>query len=171
MYAPLALWGVASMWAFVLLLKHNQRTWLISLALFNVAGLWTQYAFPFVMIAQGVLFLFWLLIPLADTKKKLPILRSYIFANILTILLFLPWLPTALDQVTNWPSTGRAVAISGALSTILGHLTYGITIQGGMSTAAAFFLLFGLLQLPQNRSQHHLLPMWWRTLLPVMWSW
>ncbi len=170
MYALLALWSVAAMWAFVLLLKRNQRTWLIALALFNAAGLWTHYAFPFMMLTQGALVMGWLLIPLADARKKRPTLQMYILANILTILMFLPWLPTAFDQIIHWPSTGGGVALSEALSTILGYLTYGITIDGGISTAAAFFLLFGLLHDRQRKVQRGILPMGWRILLPVIWG-
>ncbi len=72
MYALLALWGAAGFWALVGLLTAQRavplRRWQMErasghscrvlhgrwrLALVNAAGLWTQYAYPFVMLAQG----------------------------------------------------------------------------------------------------------------------
>src|SRR5690606_37954323 len=62
MYALLALWVVAGMWALVRFLTspppENTR-WALALALINTAGLWTQYAYPFVMPAQGMVFAVW----------------------------------------------------------------------------------------------------------------
>src|SRR5262249_53734529 len=48
MYALLALWSAASFWALAGLLRRPSSRWALALALFNAAGLWTQYAFPFV---------------------------------------------------------------------------------------------------------------------------
>ncbi|MBZ0283212.1 MAG: glycosyltransferase family 39 protein [Anaerolineae bacterium] len=70
MYAPLALFATASIWALtkVLSTQYSARSlrsplirYLLALALINTAGLYTQYAYPFVMLAQGLIFLiYWL---------------------------------------------------------------------------------------------------------------
>lgn len=192
MYALLALWGTASMWALVEMLHPQSRrakhdtpspwggrwgagtSWLIFFALFNAAGLYTHYAFPFVMLAQGIVVgVWWVEIHRRGMAYHTPtVLPAYVLANGLTLLLFLPWLPTARDQLTTWPNTGEAIPTAQALSTILGYFAFGITHTGGMTVAVAFFAVFGLLvltpspALPARREFrggviHMLLPVVW----------
>ncbi|MCB9454007.1 MAG: glycosyltransferase family 39 protein [Anaerolineaceae bacterium] len=147
--------------------------WIIALALFNAAGLYTQYAFPFVMLAEGVLAVLWLLAEAVQPGDRGDNLRGagrllvyYAGANLLALLLYLPWLPTALHQVTSWPNTGEPTNPAEALATILRWLAFGITDNpGALAVAVYFFLLFGLLTNtpPQKRG-------WWRLLLPVLWT-
>ena len=68
MYALLALWSAAGFWALVGFVaaqsgvganRHTSLRWPLLLAVINAAGLWTQYAYPFVMLAQGVVFVVW----------------------------------------------------------------------------------------------------------------
>nr|MBA3875088.1 glycosyltransferase family 39 protein [Anaerolineae bacterium] len=164
MYALLALWASAGMWALVQLVAsyksqarglpkaylHSSRfRWGLVLALINAAGLYTQYAYPFIMLAQGVIFLLWLIFnftfraqratPLQDITgginpaptlgTRYSILINYVASNLLTILLFLPWLPTALRQVTQWPSTGTPIPAAEALGIIGGWFTLGVTYE------------------------------------------
>lgn len=175
MYALLAMWGAASMWLFaVFALSANRKTRrraALALALVNAAGLYTHYAFPFVMLAQGVAFVVYAALKItaptirrdmADWKRMTAL---YIALNALTLLLFAPWLSTALEQITTWPSTGVAVPANEALATILGYMAFGITSGPGITIAAAFFLLFALVQArdePRPRAG-------WRVLLPVLW--
>ena len=192
MYALLALWSVGAMWALVGLMFAGDESftgrdglrpspttplwrWIIALAVFNAAGLYTQYAFPFVMLAQGVLAVLWLLAEVLQPGDRRTHLRgawrrliAYAGANLLALLLYLPWLPIALGQVTSWPNTGGGQSsIPDALVTILRWLAFGITENpGALAVAVYFFLLFGLLTAavsPQKRG-------WWRLLLPVMWA-
>jgi hypothetical protein len=50
-------------------------------------------------------------------------------ANVLTILLYLPWIPTALHQLTTWPSTGQPIPAGEALQTIISWFAIGITFD------------------------------------------
>lgn len=52
MYAPLLMWSALSTWALIALLQHRKARLL--LALYTAAGLYTHYAYPFVMLAQGL---------------------------------------------------------------------------------------------------------------------
>jgi mannosyltransferase len=182
MYALLALWSVASLWTFVSLVQaspcHRWRAMRaspgVALALLNAAGLYTHYAYPAVMAAQGLLFLIALVSDLLIQRRtasdglqsSLRLLGMYVAANLLTILLFLPWLPTALQQITNWPSTGEPIPFADAMTTIIGWLSFGITAETGQSSIAlSFFLLFGLLSFPWQDGQRT----WWRMLVPVVW--
>lgn len=177
MYALLALWSAASMWALVGLIQSappRRWQWGVALALCNVAGLYTHYAYPGVMVAQGVLFVIALLADVIavqrtgmnDFRPALRLLGIYVAANLLTLLLFAPWLPIAWQQVSNWPNTGESVALMDALTTLIGWLSFGITAETGQSSiAVSFFLLFGLLCFPQQDGRRT----WWRMLVPVLW--
>src|SRR5690606_16112944 len=165
MYALLALWGAAGMWALVGMIQAMNvrarravplRRWMLALALINAAGLWTQYAYPFVMLAQGVVFVMWFIEHLVRATHELPLqaadnrayrrmplqlLGMYVTANLLTVLLYLPWLPMALNSLTTWPSTGQPVPLSEAVSVILGWLTLGMTVSVTDSSWVAVALL------------------------------
>ena len=100
MYALLALWGAAAVLALVATLTRPRRGPALALALINAAGLWTHYAWPFMLLAQGLVLLLWL----AGTGLRSAATRQRLFAFVaamgLALLLFLPWLPTALERVT-----------------------------------------------------------------------
>lgn len=190
MYALMALWSVAAMWALVGFftpypLSHKGREgqvqWALALALFNAAGLWTQYAYPFVMLAQAVVFLGWAFSKLrASGKLRLnsspfvgrsagtfPLeVRGFVLANLLTIALYLPWLPTAWTQLTTWPNTGDSTLFSAALGQIVGWMTLGMTYNANDASWVAVALLLIVFGLRVRRVQSS--PAW-RLLLPLMW--
>ena len=99
MYAQLGLFATAGMWLLAVILTPRGRDvqlnvptarpiWpFVALGLVNAAGLYTQYAFPLSMIAQGALFVIvWL------PRRDRSLLIRYVLANGLTLVLFLPWL-------------------------------------------------------------------------------
>ncbi len=180
MYALLALWGAAGIWALVNLVgtRHNaselsRKTlkWGIALALINAAGLYTQYAYPFIMIAQGVIFLLWFVITAVKRGTPYAVFAAYIVANLLTLLLFLPWLPTALRQVTQWPSTGAPIPAGEALGIIGGWFALGITYEFVPNAVnylpfALLLLLGGIIGGLWLRGRTKI----WPTLLPMIWA-
>lgn len=181
MYALLALWGVAALWAFVGFVRSqtHKREWAVALALLNSGGLYTQYAFPAAMVTQGILFLIWIIAEgvqffrrqqagggILPPRKLIAIIITYVIANVATLVLYLPWLPTALRQITTWPNTGQPIPTEEALTTIIGWFTIGITHTPNSATVAMpFFLLFGLLCFPRLDGART----WWRMLVPVLW--
>lgn len=90
----------------------------------------------------------------------------YLVANMLALVIFLPWLPTAWEQVTNWPNTGTTLPIMEAVGTILAYLAFGITVGTGTTITVVFFLLFGLIHLPRGRVFNTLVPVVW-VIVPV----
>ena len=184
MYALLALWSAASLWALAGFLRRPSWRWALALTLFNAAGLWTQYAFPFIMIAQGIVAVVWLI---AELRRGsfLPSPRNvregkltqanevctwsagvrglmlYILANLLTILLYLPWIPTALHQLTTWPNTGDGTPVPQAFTTVMNWLTFGNASPGAELAIPALLLLFGLLIVKRRTI--------WQVLIPVLW--
>lgn len=120
MYALLGLWAAAGMAALVAWLERDgaSRAPLIALALINAAGLYTQYAYPLSMLAQGMLFLLWWA---WRARRWQPLLR-YAAANLLTLALFAPWAGEAVRQVTTWPNSGAGTP----LETLLSIVTFGL---------------------------------------------
>ena len=87
----------------------------------------------------------------------------------LALLLFLPWLPTALERVTSWPGTGVPVAMESALGEIFGRLAVGLELSQSDSTdwqllAAMAALILVLAGLWPGRG-----PLW-RSWLPLVWT-
>ncbi len=79
------------------------------------------------MLAQGVLFVAWSAWALRRGRSIRRPLIAYVGLHALALVLFLPWLPTAWDQVTNWPRTGVSLALSAQLRTVATWITYGST--------------------------------------------
>jgi hypothetical protein len=187
----LALWASGGMWALVQLVASRQSPvvsqkaklarWGLVLALINAAGLYTQYAYPFIMLAQGVIFLLWFASTFlrrrsstqhsALSTQHFSILGTYIASNVLTILIFLPWLPTALRQVTQWPSTGTPIPAAEALGIIGGWFTLGITYQFVPNAVnylpfALLILSGGIVGLLWQRRKTVI----WPLLVPILWA-
>ena len=92
-------------------------------------------------------------------------LADCISANLLTLILFAPWLPTSIAQIFAQPNLAQSLPFAETLRLLWGNLVYGGTFEltlRDMGFVAAFFLLFGLLPAAGRRS-------WWTLLLPVLW--
>ena len=140
MYALLALCAATSSWALAEAAAHEKRTrmlWLGAYVIATVAGLYTQYAYPFVMLAQGV----WVALASlpsfgalrADqTRKSRQATRvrlaCYALASALAILAFAPWIPIALRQIQSWPAQAEGYAFAPALLDVARWLVVGRTL-------------------------------------------
>ncbi len=117
----------------------------ISFALIAAAGLWTHYIFPVVLASVGVAFL-WThrrdFYPISHLQSLFP----FLFANLLALLLFLPWLPTAIDRILSWPAGGADISALDGLRLTLQTLAVG-PIRSGPELAWPWLLLVGLLPL------------------------
>jgi uncharacterized membrane protein len=94
-YSLPALFAVVSWWAIYELLhgKQRARRWLITLCLSSVAGLYSSYLYPFVLVGQGIFIL-------SQWKKDASAVRSTLAAVVISGLAFIPWLPSLYEQVT-----------------------------------------------------------------------
>ncbi|MFQ3568286.1 MAG: glycosyltransferase family 39 protein [Aggregatilineales bacterium] len=165
MYALLALWGAAGIWALLALLRRPTLRAALALGAINAAGLYTHYAYPLMLVVQGIVGILWLLaLAHRPNAHKRGALGTFLAAMAFALLLFAPLLPTALAQVTGWPNTGEALPPAVALATTLRWLIFGIT--AGVPLAIPLILLpFGLLN---PRDQRPL--SWWRTCNPAIWA-
>ena len=108
MYAPLTLWAVLAFYCFDWLENASwplkapaDRAAAIGYVLSLAAGLYTHYAFGFVVVAQ-VLVIAWSLIRGPGDARRLALTQLALMA--LAGLLFAPWIPTAIRQLANWPA-------------------------------------------------------------------
>ena len=139
MYALLGLWSVASMVALARLFYRPTTGNAVLLGVLNALGLWTQYAFPLVMLAQGAV----ALIALAALRTRRT-LTAYVGGNLFALALFAPLLPTALRQVTTWPNTGAGVPAAEALRAVLDWLAFGMTYAESNTAWLSIVLLLVL---------------------------
>lgn len=187
MYAMMSAIAVLSMWAFAaFVLRASPRAnaqqhsipgsamwrWGAGFALLNVVGLYTHVSYALVMLVQGVLLVLWLLALLrrSGLAAALRAFLVYTLLNVGTLLVFAPWVLTAISQISAQPNISAPLPWGDMLILLQGWLAFGRTYAeglagGGMSVVVYFLLLFGLL-IPRNLQQR---TAWWRLLLPVVW--
>ncbi len=163
MYALLALWVTLGFWLLTLFLARPSGRGALILALVTIAGLYTHYAYPLFMLAQGAVVLLYLVYRRPD-RAWLRTLALYIGANALALLAFAPWLPTALVQIGSWtglPTT--PIPPIEAFAALLRVLLFGIAPTLEAQSIPLILMLFGALTLPTHRDH-------WRWLIPIAWT-
>ncbi len=114
----------------------------------STAGIYTQYAFSFILIVHNSIFVLWWLSVARRSADRWRWLMLWAGAQVTIIVLYLPWLPTALKSVTGWSPAGRAYELGPALVDVLRILSVGVTLPVEEATAAlggaGLLLLLGL---------------------------
>jgi len=124
MYALLAFCAAVSTWAIAPLAARSLTPSLgIAYVLATAAGLWTHYAYPFVILAQAAALGLWLI-----RRWDLARLAHYAALNAVALGLYLPWLPIALRQAANWGVARPAYALGDALAEVCRTLIVGTTL-------------------------------------------
>ncbi|HQV69540.1 MAG: glycosyltransferase family 39 protein [Anaerolineae bacterium] len=139
MYALLALFATLTSALLLRLLNpstQNKKT-MLALALGTAAGLYTHYAYPFVMLAQGLV----VLMALAARRDR-ALFRAYVIANAIALLAFAPWLPVAVSQITGWGVAAQEYALGPAMLDAARWVVVGRTAT--LDQAAPALVLFGL---------------------------
>jgi mannosyltransferase len=156
MYALLAVLSAASTYLLIRLLASDtgqkpgffRKTWFLAYVLTSAAGLYTQYAFPFVLLVHNGVFGLWWLVTARRSTHRWRWMAAWAGAQAAVVALYLPWLPTAFRSVTGWASAGRAYELGPALVDVLRVLSVGITLPVEEATAAlagaGLLLLVGL---------------------------
>ncbi len=123
-------------WSFVI--NH------LSLVILYALGLYTHYAFPFVLVTHFLIVLAWTLVARASWKH----IFVWIGLVAAAAVLFIPWLPTAIRQITTWPSARATVDGGQMLLDTLRLYVAGPSLPTAAAIAAIFgcglFILIGL---------------------------
>lgn len=143
MYAQLGAVSLLSLWVLLQWLDTNRPTWMLGLLILNALGLYTHYTYPLTMLTQGAYFLWWW----RESRRGL---LSYIYANALTVVIFLPWLPTAYRHITAWPTTGDTTPTFERLERMLDLVTFGHSDLSLWVYALVAVLLIGLFRPPKH---------------------
>ncbi len=161
MYALLALCAAAA--ALALIDLSSPRASARGAALYLAAatlGLYTHYAFPIHLLALNLIVLW------RKARGQKAKMAGWIGVNLAAALLFLPWLPTALRQLSSWPGPAATLSPAAALVETLRLFTCGpipcpdsplIPLAAGLALALALFGLWPTRRGPQPA----LLPLLW----------
>lgn len=154
MYALVALLAVLSVWLTVKVLtlpgkmiagrfdRREAAGVAGGFVLVNTLGLYTHYSFPLILLAESSIFLIWLIRRVIGARRReadrglsprrtlIHGLRVWVMLNAIPLILFAPWIPTAIRQITSWPrGAGVGVDALGLAST----LAYGTTLDPTMA--------------------------------------
>lgn len=131
MYLLLAVEGAGLAWATYGLMGSTpwRPGWRIHALAFmgwGVAGLWTHYSFPVLLLAAGMA---WSVDWVGALRRKEPEVRArgigYASLNLIVLAAFLPWLPIAVDRLLNWPRAGESTGLVAGLELTLRTLLFG----------------------------------------------
>ena len=182
MYAMLSAISAASTWLFAGLLRHGSpnaddrggRGQFIGLGLINALGMYTHVAYALVMLTQAALAAVAFCAALLGTGSAArsgrlwwqPWIRM-LLPFVSTFILFLPWLPVAVSQLSAQPNLSQPLPLGETLRQILGLFAFGNTFElsmGNLTFVVWLFLLFGLIPRDSRRGG------WWTIALPVAWA-
>ncbi|MDB5167177.1 MAG: rane protein of unknown function [Candidatus Saccharibacteria bacterium] len=159
MYALVGLIGVVATLFLVTALQTKKKKWWILYSIFVALGMYTLYMSVVIWLAHFV----WLLvrsIKQKDITLKQPWIKAYIGA----VILFLPYVPTFLYQMTHsaLPGIGSVLTIDGlggVLSLMMGYIP-SWQIGGILSIALLLFVglgiyltIYSLKKMPQTNKQ------------------
>lgn len=157
MYMLLAVIGAAATWLLFRLLMdwhtEEQATgrgrWSsvllhLSLTLLYAAGLYTHYAFPFIIFTHLVIVAMGARVRRQSIKRLTPWIGVTAAAGVL----FIPWLPIAIRQITTWPSTPSSQNMGAMLLDTARLYLLGPTFPSAEAVTAliisGFFLIISL---------------------------
>ena len=130
----------------VLILDNNQPQCKILISAAYIvtvtAGLYTHYAYPIILIIVNVVVLVWFL----QNRQSSIVNRqsvNWLASQLIPILLYLPWLPTAWRQITTWPSERQISSLSSTMEIISTTLLLGLSCpyQLGLLTTVSLGLI------------------------------
>ncbi len=163
MYALLALAAAASTWALSPLLMGQSwpkaRATIYTLA--TAIGLYTQYAYPFVMLAQGLCFVLAIKPIQSQRPDRFIGIIPYIITNLIALAVFAPWLPIAIRQIRGWTVAPQDYALWPAVLDCLRWISVGRTLpQAEAALPMLVFAAFMLIALLRAQSAPRPLMPW-----------
>ena len=126
MYMLLAVWAAASTYFLVRCARQDATRSVpyIGYVLTAAAGMYTHYAFPFVLVVHNLVALVWLAVQRAGWRKW----AMWIALQLAIVVLYLPWLGVELQRLPEWKSPAPAYQLGPALLDTFRWLVFGRTI-------------------------------------------
>jgi len=176
MYMLLAVLAAGAVLALVRLVERESLSTFLALVLLEAAGLYTHYSFVTIILILNLAYGLWLVLTWRTGPLR-PRVARWALSQVGVVLLYLPWLPTAVQQVTSWPNLTRAGNPSIPLPSILAHTwrwqIFGPTVEtayvaipllvaGLVAAVGVLFLTLGWMgkPAPHNRWSAALLFLW-----------
>ena len=152
----------------------------------TVLALYTHYSFPFILLVENLVYVLWLSAEARrgggrGRRRGLVLARALRWAalQLIIVIFFLPWLPTAYRQVTTWPAPHQAYSLLPTLADVYRLLCLGLSVETSETVGAlilfAFFILAGSFQAAdeagdKSASSPQALPWSLRYGLVVLWA-
>jgi mannosyltransferase len=172
MYMLLGVLTAGVIWMLARLLERGSLLTWAALVLLEAAGLYTHYSFVFIILVLNLAYALWLLFAWRSEAVWLRAL-NWVLSQVAVVLLFLPWLPTAIQQVTTWPTPAQAAQFFPALADTWRWLVLGPTIGTGEVViplcVAALLVVVGILALGKGWLGKRALEGKWILVLLVLW--
>ena len=131
------------------------------------AGMWTHYMFGVMAGVFALVYLAWIW----NTRRTIPVyprLIRVLTDNLAVLLLFMPWLPIALQRLQSWPRPSAPLGPAAALNATWQWLTTGPVTPPYMNRWLWFWATLVLVALwPWRRAGRR--PHWLSWGLPVLW--
>jgi len=113
---------------------------LVGYVLLVTLGLYTHYAFPLILvITNGMALLAWWRLMARQTR-----LWAWIGLQLIPFILYLPWLPIALRQITTWPALVEAATAGEVGLTLARYISLG---PSATAISTGWLIVFGGLAL------------------------
>jgi mannosyltransferase len=168
MYMLAAVLASGAMVALVRFVRARSWSSLAALILLEAAGLYTHYSFVFILLVLNVAYL--LRLRKGDAMGQVGV---WMASQAAVLLLYLPWLPSALRQVTTWPSPAQRGGFLPNLATEWRWLVLGPTIEAGEVavplTLAGALVVWGMVSLVSRRVGGRDHECWWTAAVLALW--
>lgn len=121
------------------------RRWLAATyVLVAAAGLYTHYAYPLILIAVNGAAVFYF-VANSKIKTQKSTVMAWFGLQIIPVLLYLPWLPTAWRQLTTWPGDSFSPPLTQILQTVASTLFLGLSWPYPQNGLVGLVLLVALI--------------------------
>ncbi len=144
--------------------------WDLLFTLAVAAGMWTHYAFAIVAAVFALVYVAWM----ANTRRTIPVYPRVI--RLLTdypavLLLYMPWLPIALQRWRAWPRPSTPLSPTAALDASWRWLTLGPVPPAHLTRWLWFWAALVLVALwPWRRGPQSRRPHWLSWGFPLAWT-